>query len=153
MLIIRICFQRFVNFCHSTYLELLLQNPVSTFIILLLILLSSDVELNTRSMRHKLEYIENISNETDLACLTETHLDQNITNDSILIEGYCKDPFRKDRNNSRGDIIVYFSNHLIVKPRTDLNFDSEAIWLESIFPAYKMLLCVVYRQPNANYPF
>jgi hypothetical protein len=50
--------------CH----ELLLQNPVSTFIILLLILLSNDVELNpgptkegelsifhlnTRSMRHK----------------------------------------------------------------------------------------------------
>ena len=104
-------------------------------------------------MRHKLEYIESISNETDLACLTETHLDQNITNDGIFLEGYCKDPFRKDRNNSRGDIIVYFSNHLIVKPRTDLNFDSEAIWLESIFPAYKMLLCVVYRQPNANYPF
>jgi hypothetical protein len=46
MLIIRICFQRFVNFCHSIYLELLLQNPVSTFIILLLILLSNDVELN-----------------------------------------------------------------------------------------------------------
>ena len=46
MLIIRICFQRFDNFCHSIYLELLLQNPVSTFIILLLILLSNDVELN-----------------------------------------------------------------------------------------------------------
>ena len=139
ILIIRICFQRFVNFCYSIYLELLLQNPVSTFIILLLILLSNDVELNPgptniRSMRHKLEYIEN----------------QNITNDSIFIEGYCKDPFRKDRNNSRGDIIVYFSNHVIVKPRTDLDFDSEAIWLESIFPTYKMLLCVVYRQPNAN---
>jgi hypothetical protein len=52
--------------------------PVSTFIILLLILLSNDVELNpgpttegelsifhlnTRSMRHKLDYIENICNE------------------------------------------------------------------------------------------
>ena len=46
MLIIRICFQRFVNFCHSIYLALLSQNPVSTFIILLLILLSNDVELN-----------------------------------------------------------------------------------------------------------
>ena len=46
MLIIRICFQRFVNFCHSIYLELLLKNPDSTFIILLLILLSNDVELN-----------------------------------------------------------------------------------------------------------
>ena len=67
MLIIMICFQRFVNYCYSIYLELLLKNPVSTFIILLLILLSNEVEpnpgpakegelsvfhLNTRSMRH-----------------------------------------------------------------------------------------------------
>jgi hypothetical protein len=59
----------------TVYLELLLQNPVSTFIILLLILLTNDVELNpgpttegelsifhlnTRSMRHKLDYIESI---------------------------------------------------------------------------------------------
>ena len=104
-------------------------------------------------MRHKLDYIENICNEADIICLTETHLDLNITNDGIFIEGYCNDPFRKDRNNSGGGVIVYFSNHLIVQPRTDLNFDSEAIWLEIVFPAYKMLLCVVYRQPNANYPF
>ena len=51
MLIIRICFQRFVNFCHSIYLELLLQNPVSTFIILLLILLTNDVDLNPALQR------------------------------------------------------------------------------------------------------
>ena len=68
-------------------------------------------------------------------------------------EGYCNDPFRKDRNNSGEDVIVYFSNHVIVKPRTDLDFDSEAIWMEIYFPAYTMLICVVYRQPNGNYPF
>jgi hypothetical protein len=45
-----------------------------------------------------------------------------------------------DRNNSGGGVIVYFSNHLIVQPKTDLNFDSEAIWLEIVFPAYKMIL-------------
>jgi hypothetical protein len=32
-------------------------------------------------MRHKLDYIESICNEADIICLTETHLDQNITND------------------------------------------------------------------------
>ena len=100
-------------------------------------------------MRHKLDYIENICNEADIICLTETHLDLNITNDGILIEGYCNGPFRKDRNNSGGGVIVYFSKHLIVKPRTDLDFDSEAIWLEIDFHAYKILLCVIYRQPNA----
>ena len=109
MLIIIICFQRFVNYCYSIYLELLLKNPVSTFIIVLLILLSNDVELNpgptkegelsvfhlnTRSMRHKLDYIESICIEADIICITETHLDLNITNDDIFLEGYCKDPFR-----------------------------------------------------------
>jgi hypothetical protein len=39
--------------------------------------------LNTRSMCHKLDYMESISKESDLICLTETHLDQNITNDGI----------------------------------------------------------------------
>ena len=107
MFIIRICFQRFVNYCYSFYLKLLLKNPVSTFIILLLILLSNDVELNTRSMRHKLDYIESICNEADIIHLTETHLFQNITNGGIFLEGYCKDLFKKDRNNSGGGVIVY----------------------------------------------
>ena len=71
----------------------------------------------------------------------------------FVLEGYCKDPFWKDWNNSGGGIIVYFSKHLIDKPRTELDFDSEAIWLEIDFPAYEMLLCAVYRQPDANYPF
>jgi hypothetical protein len=94
-----------------------MKNPVSTFIIVLLILLSNDVELNpvptkegelsvfhlnTRSMRHKLDYIESICNEADIVYLTETYLYQNITNDGIFLEGYCKDPFKKDRNNSGG---------------------------------------------------
>jgi hypothetical protein len=61
MLIIRICFQRFVNFCHSIYLELQLHNPVSTFIMLLLILLSNDVELNPGGMTVSHYPLSNIS--------------------------------------------------------------------------------------------
>jgi hypothetical protein len=120
----------------------------------MLILLSNDGELNpgptkegefsvfhlnTRIMRHKLDYIESICNEADIICLTETHLDKNITNDGNSIEGYCNDPFRKDRNNSGGGVILDFSNHLIVQPRTDLHFDSEAIWLEIVLPAYSFI--------------
>jgi hypothetical protein len=37
-----------------------------------------------------------------------------------------------------GGVIVYFSNHLIVQPRTDLNFDSEAIWLKIVFPPHNI---------------
>ena len=169
MLIIRISFQRFVNYCYSIYLELLLKsnriaaasdkvyqllahgrwfslassttktdrhniaeillkvalcntnqiksNPIEepSFNIYNCIADTAELNpgstkegelsvfhLNTRSMRHKLDYIESICNEADIIYLTETHLYQNITNDDIFLEGYCKDPFRKDRNNSRG---------------------------------------------------
>jgi hypothetical protein len=51
-----------------------------------------------------LSKLESICNEADIICLAETHLDQNITNDGIFIEGYCKDPFRKGRNNSGGGV-------------------------------------------------
>ena len=53
-------------------------------------------------MRLKLDYIESICNEADIIHLTETHLYQNITNDGIFLEGYCKVPFKIDRNNSGG---------------------------------------------------
>ena len=154
--------------CYFVYLEIFLQKPVSVFVILLLILLSNDVEqnpgpplegelsifhLNARSMRHKLDYIDSVCNEADIICLTETHLDASVTNDDIFIEGYEKNPFRKDRNSSGGGVIVYVSDILQVLPRPDLDFDSEIIRLELVFPTYKLLFCVVYRQQNDNYPF
>ncbi|CAG2243737.1 unnamed protein product [Mytilus edulis] len=138
-----------------------------TFVILLLIMLSNDVEvnpgplggffsifhLNIRSMRNKVDYVENISNEADVICLTETHLDENIKNEDILIEGYNRDPYRKDRNSSGGGIIIYISKFIQAKPRPDLDFDNEALWLEITFPSNKLLLCVVYRQPSNNNTF
>ncbi|VDI36390.1 Hypothetical predicted protein [Mytilus galloprovincialis] len=104
-------------------------------------------------MRNKVDYVENISNEADVICLTETHLDENIKNEDILIEGYNRDPYRKDRNSSGGGIIIYISKFIQAKPRPDLDFDNEALWLEITFPSNKLLLCVVYRQPSNNNTF
>ncbi|CAC5380883.1 unnamed protein product [Mytilus coruscus] len=39
------------------------------------------------------------------------------------------------------------------KPRPDLDFDNEALWLEINFPSYKLLHCIVYRQPSNNNTF
>ena len=46
-------------------------------------------------MRHILDYTENICNEADIICLTETHLDQNITNDGIFWRDTAKIRLRK----------------------------------------------------------
>ena len=51
-------------------------------------------------MRHKIDYIESMCNVADIICLSETHLDDNVKNEDILIEGYCHNPFRKDHNSS-----------------------------------------------------
>jgi hypothetical protein len=50
---------------------------------------------------HKLDYIESICNEADIICLTETHLDQNITNDGIFIDSSQNQHFDNPR------LIVY----------------------------------------------
>ena len=62
-------------------------------------------------------------------------------------------PFRKDRNSSGGGVIVYTNNNLNVKSRPDLDFDGEVIWLEIDMPRCKLLLCTVYRPPNAEVSF
>ncbi|CAC5409259.1 unnamed protein product [Mytilus coruscus] len=101
-------------------------------------------------MRNKVDFVESISNEADVICFTETHLDEIIKNEDIIIEGYNRDPYRKDRNSSGGGIIIYISKFIQAKPRPDLDFDSEALWFEIYFPSHKLLLCVVYRQPSNN---
>ncbi|CAC5400798.1 unnamed protein product [Mytilus coruscus] len=63
------------------------------------------------------------------------------------------DPYRKDRNSSGGGIIIYICKFIQAKPRPDLDFDNEALWLEINFPSQKLLLCVVYRQPSNNNTF
>ena len=81
------------------------------------------------------------------------YLDHNIKNDDIFIEGYHKEPFRKDRNSSGGGVIVYISDLLQAKRRSNLDFEGEVIWVEIEFPLYKLLVCVVYRPPGDDYPF
>ena len=160
--------QSFCNSSYNFYKQTFLTKPASLLVILMLILLSNDVKqnpgppvdaelsifhLNSRSMRQKVDYIESICNEADIICLTETHLDENIKNQEIYIEGYCEMPFRKDRNSSGGGVIVYTNNNLNVKSRPDLDFDGEVIWLEIDMPRCKLLLCTVYRPPNAEVSF
>ena len=91
-------------------------------LILLLLILSGDVEsnpgpielkhslsvlhANTRSIWNKLNYIKDKFLDYDVLCFTETHLYVNIsTEESLLIQNYDS-PYKKDRTNHGGDLLV-----------------------------------------------
>jgi hypothetical protein len=49
-----------------------------------------------------------------------------------------------------GGVLVYTADYLHVLRRNDLEFNGrELIWLEVIFPRFKILVCAVYRSPGA----
>ena len=71
--------------------------------------------------------------ECDIACFTETHLDASINTDDILIESFDI-PFRKDRTNNGGGVLVYFREGLFVSRRLDLENDiDETKWIKVMF--------------------
>ena len=53
-----------------------------------------------------MEFIKNNYIDFDIMCFTETHLDDNITLDSISIPDRYDSPLRKDRTNHGGGILM-----------------------------------------------
>ena len=153
-----------VEFNLKTYLSLLYRKGLSvihithhlllgsfnlqtTLTILMLVLLSGDIELNpgpdlndgsvsilhcnTRSIRNKLDYIRDNFLDFEILCFTETHLDFTVPTDTILLSDSYDTPYRKDRTNHGGGILTYVSNQIIHKHRPDLEiFCQESIWIE-----------------------
>jgi len=83
-----------------------------TFILPLLLVLDNDVHpnpgprehefsvfhVNARSVRNKIFYIEDIASESSVICITESHLDNNVSNSDMVIDEFSCDIFRKDRS-------------------------------------------------------
>ena len=91
----------------------------------------SIIHCNIRSIRTKMEFIKNNYIDFDIMCFTETHLDDNITLDSISIPDRYDSPLRKDRTNHGGGILIYLASNLKYKRRNDLeHFWNESIWVE-----------------------
>ena len=65
----------------------------------------SILHLNIRSIRNKINYIEENFNDFDILCFTETHL---VSNDDIYIEGFHLAPYRKGGDiRLKGDITFF----------------------------------------------
>jgi hypothetical protein len=63
--------------------------------------------VNIRSIRNKINFLQNFVDEFDIIVLTETHLDNSIENRDIELDSFDKNPQRKDRTNSGGGLLIY----------------------------------------------
>ena len=94
----------------------------------------SIIHSNIRSIRNKFDFITEYFLDFDILCFTETHLDVNILSDSLILTDKFDAPYRKDRSNHGGGLLVYLSHELVHKRRLDL----EGYWNESIWAEIKV---------------
>ena len=152
---------------HTTILSLLFihaltGNVITALYMYLLIMQDNDVEpnpgdptlsifhLNIRSLRNKISYLSDLTEEYDIICVSETHLDENVNTTDLLIDGFYPNPFRKDRNAHGGGLMVYVSDKLFVKRQPHLEVNgTEMIWLQLKLSHQTFLICCVYRPPNS----
>ena len=154
----------------SVFMKESLHNAYFTMLLLLLLLQSGDIETNPgpstlnhgslsilhsniRSIRNKLDFIKDFFFDFNILCFTETHLDPNVLTDSIMFEHFDS-PYRKDRTNHGGGVLVYLSNDLFHKRKPELEvFCDESIWVEIKARNDSVLLGVFYspRTSDANF--
>ncbi|MCG8094922.1 MAG: endonuclease/exonuclease/phosphatase family protein [Candidatus Thiodiazotropha endolucinida] len=143
------------------------------FIILMLMLQALDIEknpgpansnsanaelsilhLNIRSIRNKIDYIKDHFLDFDILCFTETHLDHQITNDTLLLSDTFNEPYRRDRTNHGGGLLVYINSQLNHSRRTDLEiYCPESIWVEIKVNNINYLLGLFYSPRTADVTF
>ncbi len=106
--------------------------------------------INARSVISCLPDIHHllVSENIDLLAVTESWLDDSVSDSEIGLNGY--DVFRCDRNRNGGGVAIFLSKLLFYKVRLDICCgDIESLWIE-LFPGSKrsMLLCCAYRSPS-----
>jgi hypothetical protein len=93
-----------------------------------------------------LHFLQNFSDEYDILCVTESHLDANINNDELLLDFFSTILIRKDRSNSGGGLLLYVKDDIFVERVTDLVNDThETIWMKVRGRRQAFILCNNYR--------
>ena len=82
--------------------------------------------------------------------ITETWLDDSITDEEVSINDYCI--IRKDRNRNGGGVCTYIRNDLASNIRTDISdHTDEFLWIELLLPKTKPIIVgTCYRPPNQS---
>ena len=86
--------------------------------------------MNIRSICNKLDYIKDNFLDFDIIGYRETHLDNSVSLDSIILDNF-NIPYRKNRSNHGEGLLMYFNSCLAHKRRPDLEtYCDESIWLQ-----------------------
>ncbi len=113
----------------------------------------SILHCNIRSIRNKLEFITDQFSDFNILCFTETHLNPDVVTSEILLPSFDT-PYRKDRTNHGGGLLVYLNNNLIHERLTDLEtYCEESIWVKVKFKSDCFLIGLFYSPKTADVDF
>ena len=108
--------------------------------------------LNIRSLRNKTVDLRSylLQNPYDVLGISETWLNEDISNDTISIDGFTFE--RKDRNGLGGGVGCFIQNKYTYVRRKDLeNNDLELMWLEiKRTNSSSIFVGICYRKPDSN---
>ena len=114
----------------------------------------SIIHSNIRSIRNKLEFIKNNLLDFDVLCFTESHLDASIDSSSLKLSDVYDVPYRKDRTNHGGGILVYLNKNIISQRMVDLEiYWNECIWIKIKQKSESFLLGVLYSPKTSDAKF
>ena len=105
--------------------------------------------LNINSPRNKFDLLtDQIKGNVDVLVISETKLDDSFPTGQFKIQGYAS-PFRLDRDENGGGIMVFVREDIPVKFLSSENKPIEAFFFELNFHKKKWLVCCSYN-PNKN---
>ena len=105
--------------------------------------------LNINSLRNKFDTLVNqIKGNGDVLVISETKLDESFLEGQFKISGFAT-PFRRDRNEFGGGIMVFVREDIPSKLISKETLDIEGIFIELNFRKKKWLLSCSYN-PNKN---
>ena len=109
--------------------------------------------LNINSLRHKIIYLRHIliHNGVEIVVIGETKLDAEFSDDQFHIDGDSFPPYRGDRDQHGGGLLMFTRNDLIT--RCLENFESSNIQMictELIISKRKWVIFSVYRPPKTK---
>ena len=111
------------------------------------------LHLNVRRLLPKIEEIRQLVKQLKIGviCLTESWLDETISDEEIAINNYCI--VRKDRNRKGGGVCVYVRSEVAFNCRDDIASDLEIVWMDICLPKTNPILLGACYRPHGHSTF
>ena len=95
-----------------------------------------------------MDYIKDNFLDFNILCFTETHLDNQVSTSDLFLSNSFDEPYRKDRTNHGGGLLLYPNAELVHTRRPDLEiYCEESLWVE-ITVRHKIFLLRLFYSPK-----